>query len=206
LKSEIGLGVDLSMRWQTRRASGEVSWYRNAIDRYIFRNPLTPEEIEAEYGPDLGAEFPVIRFTPTDAVLTGMELHSDVRVMNGLTAEGGLDLVRGTNRELDQPLPRIPPFRIIAGLRYQRNALQFGGTLIVAAKQDRVFGAETPTDGYTTLRLFSAYLWQTGENLHSLTLRVDNVTNELYFNHLSYLKDVVPEMGRSVKLVYGVRF
>ena len=40
----------------------------------------------------------------------------------------------------------------------------------------------------------------------SAPARVDNATDRLYRNHLNYLKDVLPEMGRSVKLVYSVGF
>jgi len=39
-----------------------------------------------------------------------------------------------------------------------------------------------------------------------VTARVDNLTNALYRNHLSYVKDYVAERGRSVKVVYSVQF
>ena len=42
--------------------------------------------------------------------------------------------------------------------------------------------------------------------MHTVTARLDNATNELYRNHLSLIKDFVPEMGRNFKLVYSVRF
>jgi len=51
-----------------------------------------------------------------------------------------------------------------------------------------------------------SYQFTTGQTVHTVTLRVDNVGDELYRNHLSYIKDLTPEMGRSFKLVYGVRF
>ena len=199
--------MDLSLRWQTRRVSGEVTWFRNAIDRFIFRDPLTAEQIEAEFGPDFDAEeFQVVRFTPADSVLTGLEAHTDIHVTGNVIAEIGADYVRATNTDLDAPPPRMPPFRVRGGLRYQRNAFQAGGGVTFAAKQDRVFGAETPTDGYTTFKLFGTFSWQARQAVHTLTARLENVANERYFNHLSYIKDVVPEMGRSLKLVYSLRF
>jgi len=207
LESEVGIGVDLSLRWRTSRVSGEFTWFRNAVDGFIFRNPLSPEQVEAEFGPDFDSEgFPVVRFEAADSVLTGFEAHSDVHVTDTVIAEVGFDYVRGTNDEFDAPLPRIPPFRARGGLRYQRNAFQVGGELVVAADQDRVFGAETPTDGYTSVKLFSAYSWQTGQAVSTMTARLDNAANQRYYNHLSYIKDFVPEMGRSVKLIYSLRF
>ena len=207
LDSEVGFGVDLSLRWQTRRVSGEVTWFRNDVSDFIFRNPLTAEEIEAEYGDAVQSdEFPVVRFEAADSVLTGVEAHTDFHVTESLIAEVGLDYVRATNTELDQPLPRIPPLRLRGGLRYQKNAFQAGGEIVSAADQDRVFGAETPTDGYVTMRLFGAYSWQTGAAVSTMTARIENLTNERYYNHLSYIKDYVPEMGRNVKLIYALRF
>jgi iron complex outermembrane receptor protein len=151
-------------------------------------------------------EFQVIRFEAADAVLTGIEAHTDVHLTESVIAEVGLDYVRATNTTLDAPLPRIPPLRFRGGLRYQKNAFQAGGEIVAAAEQDRTFGAETSTGGYATAKLFGAYSWQTGAAVSTVTARVDNLTNERYFNHLSYIKDFVPEMGRSVKLIYALRF
>ncbi len=78
----------------------------------------------------------------------------------------GLDLVRGELRATNEPLPRIPPVRFRGGLRYRYNALQAGGDVVIAGEQDRVFGAETTTDGYATLKLFGVYSLQQGK-LHA---------------------------------------
>ena len=76
-----------------------------------------------------------------------------------------------------------------------------------AAKQDRVFGAETPTDGYTTCSSCSRRTRSAGGGaVNTITARLDNATNELYRNHLSFIKDLVPEMGRNFKLLYSVKF
>jgi iron complex outermembrane receptor protein len=114
--------------------------------------------------------------------------------------------VRGTLKETDEPLPRMPPLRAQLGMRYQRNAFQIGANVIAAAKQDRLFRTEEETDGYTLLRVFAAYSVQAGRLVHTITARVDNLTDQLYRNHLSLIKDLAPEMGRNFKLVYNVKF
>jgi iron complex outermembrane receptor protein len=86
------------------------------------------------------------------------------------------------------------------------SATEAGRELLAVAKQDRVFGEETPTDGYTLLKLFAAYSFGTNRVVNTITARLDNATNELYRNHLSLIKDFVPEMGRNFKLTYSVRF
>jgi iron complex outermembrane receptor protein len=224
LEPEHALGFDMALRWRSARASGEVSYFRNNIDNYVFRRPVSPEEFEertAEFaerfptrgiGADEAAgggeeeEFPVVENVSLDSLLQGIEAHGDFQITAGVAAEVGLDYVRGSVRATDEPLPFIPPLRFRGGLRYQHNAFQAGGDVAVTAKQDRVFSTETPTDGYQLLRLFAAYSFTTGNAVSTITARLDNATNELYRNHLSFIKELAPEMGRNFKLLYNVKF
>lgn len=218
LGSERGIGFDASVRFRGPRASGEVTYFRNDINDYIFRNPITIDEFDErfpefeerfegrEIEPVEDEEFQIIEFAARDSVLQGIEAHADINVLEQLVLELGADYVRGSLKDSDESLPRIPPFRFRTGLRYQINAFQVGGEVIATAKQDRVFGAETPTDGFGLLKLFAAYSFQTGAATSTITARADNVTDELYRSHLSLIKDLAPEMGRNFKLLYNVRF
>jgi outer membrane receptor for ferrienterochelin and colicin len=134
-----------------RRASGEVTYFRNDISDYVFRAPLTEAEFESrlpEFAarfPDRGIgeeplptdEFPIVENIAADSILQGIESHADFQLMSGIALELGLDYVRGTLKDTDEPLPRIPPLRFRGGLRYQRNAFQAGGEVTATAKQDR---------------------------------------------------------------------
>ena len=229
LGAEKGIGFDVSLRWRSGRASGEVTYFRNDINDYIFRNVIGGEEFEAREEefeerfpdrdlPEPGAheeeggaapeeeELAIVEFVAADSMLQGFEAHTDIHVTESLIAELGVDYVRGELKASNNPLPRIPPFRFRGGLRYQRDAFQVGGEVIAAAEQDRVFGAEEPTEGYQLLKLFASYSFATGGATSTITARFDNVTDELYRNHLSLIKQFVPEMGRNFKLLYNVRF
>ena len=207
LDSEHALGLDASLRWRSGRTSGELTVFRNSIDDYIFRTPISDEEFEERFGPiEEAGEFPVVEFRAADSLLQGIEAHTDIHLLRDLALELGADYVRGTLRASGEPLPRIPPFRGRVGLTYQRNALQVGGQFVAVSNQDRVYGEETPTAGYGLGKLFASYSFETGGATSTITARVDNLTNELYRNHLSLIKDFVPEIGRNVKLVYAIRF
>ena len=41
---------------------------------------------------------------------------------------------------------------------------------------------------------------------HILSVTGDNLTDTLYRNHTSFIKDLAPEIGRGVKLAYSMRF
>jgi iron complex outermembrane receptor protein len=224
LESEKALGFDASLRWRVPRASGEVTFFRNDVADFVFRRELTEDEFE-EREDEFQARFPdraisheehghgeetaeltFVEFVGADSVLQGVEAHADVQLTGNLAAELGVDYVRGTLKHTEDPLPRMPPFRVRAGLRYQRNAFQAGGDLISTARQDRVLGVETPTDGFNLLKLFAAYSFQNGRAVNTVTIRLDNVADIEYRNHLSLIKDLVPEMGRNFKVLYNVRF
>jgi iron complex outermembrane receptor protein len=196
LEAEHGLGFDLSLRGRGKRFEGEITFFRNDIQNYIFRNPTG----EVEDG------FPVLENIAADSVLTGAEAHADVKITDVLIAEATVDFVRGELKGSNDPLPRIPPTRGLFGLRYQKNFFQVGGSVQVVGDQDRVFGEETPTEGATTLKFYGSYAFTKGGVLNTITARLDNATDKLYFNHLNYLKDVLAEVGRSFKLVYAVGF
>ena len=220
LTPEHAVGFDVALRWRSRRASGEVTYFRNDIQDYVFRAPLSETafasrivEFAARF-PDRGVgeealptdEFPIVENVAADSILQGIEAHSDFQVTRQLAVELGLDYVQGTLKDTDEALPRIPPLRFRGGLRYQYNAFQAGGEVTATATQSRLFPTETQTDGYQLLRLYAAYSFGSGNVANTITARLDNATNELYRNHLSLIKDLTAEMGRNFKLFYNVRF
>lgn len=196
LVSEHALGFDVAFRWRHARTSGEVAYFFNQIDNFIFRR-VSGEIIE---------DLPETFYSQGDGRLQGIESHIDVQLTNTLLAEGGLDYVRGELTTTDEPLQRTPPLRGRVGLRFQRNAFQAGGDVTMTAKQDRVSGFELPTDGYNLLKLYGSYSFTGGRTTNTITLRLDNATNELYHNHLNYLKDFVPELGRRFRVIYSTKF
>jgi iron complex outermembrane receptor protein len=196
LASEHAFGLDASLRWRVARSSGDVTVFRNAIDDFIFREPS---------GVIIGG-FPQVRFAARDSVLAGLEARAEVELAAGIFADAGLDYIRARLADTGEPLPRIPPLRLQFGGRLHRGAWQTGATVVVHARQGRVYRAESPTDGATVLRLHWARSFERGGTLNTVTLRVENATDTLYRSHLSYLKAVVPEMGRNIKLIYTAAF
>jgi iron complex outermembrane recepter protein len=204
LESERATGFDASIRWRGVAASGEVTYFFNTIDNFIFR------QLSGNIEDDLVETF----FVQGDARLQGVESHVDVRLAPLIWVEGGLDYVRGDLTSIDTPLTRMPPLRGRAGLRFQRNAFQAGADGMFTAKQARIYTidtpdgpvGETPTDGYNLLKLYASYSFASGKATSTLTARLDNATDARYRNHLNYLKDLAPDMGRNFRIVYAVKF
>jgi iron complex outermembrane recepter protein len=187
LPTEVAYGADLSLRYRTSRFSGEGTAFINSIDQFIF--PFQTGEVEEG--------LPVVTFTSADSRFTGFEGHLDAGLTQALWLILGGDAVRGELRDGGGALPRIPPYH---------KQIHVEGEVKNVGKQTRVYGAETPTGGYTVVNFHASYQVTSGHAVHTVTVRADNVGDELYRNHLSYIKDLAPEMGRSFRLVYGVRF
>ena len=92
------------------------------------------------------------------------------------------------------PRPRGRPGMVIFRLDESRETL----VLFIVG--------ETPTEGYALVKLFGAYSFGSRRSVNTLTVRLDNATNELYRNHLNYLKDLAAEMGRTFKVVFSTHF
>jgi iron complex outermembrane receptor protein len=206
LSAETALGVDASLRWRYARVSGEATYFVSDISDFIARRELTADEFAERFPDEDPGEFVIVEFIAADSLVQGVEVHGDLMLTPWLFAELGMDWVRGVQRATSDPLPRMPPLRLRTGLRYQRSALQVGGEVLTVARQDRVVGTETETPGYGLLKLFAAYSFVSSDVTNTLTVRLDNATNTLYRNHLSLIKDVVPEMGRNLKLLYSAQF
>ena len=196
LATEVANGADLSLRYRGNRLAGQATAFINVIGRFIF--PFQTGEVEED--------LPVVNFRSADSTFRGFEAHLDAGLTRGVWLVLGGDAVRGQLRDGGGPLPRIPPYRLWAGLRLEHKGFHLEGEVKNVGKQTRVYGAETPTDGYTVVNAHGSYQITSGRVVHTVTLRADNVGDELYRNHLSYIKDLAPEMGRTFKLVYGVRF
>ena len=145
-RHEISTGVDVVLRRTEGIVSGSVAFFYNSFQRFHLR---------AVHGRSHGRSA-VIRYTQLDARFLGGEGHLDVELFHAdphhLALELVGDYVRAELRPSDEPLPRIPPLRYGAGLRYQSPSLErlssrSGGSM----RQDRVAPFETTTAGYTML-------------------------------------------------------
>jgi len=116
LDSEHSVGFDVSLWWRSSIASGEVTFFANRINEFIFRR--FTGAVDEESG------LAVTEFDQADASMKGIESHVDLRVTPILWVEGGLDYVRGDLTSFDLPMPQVPPLRGLAGVHVRRNAFQ----------------------------------------------------------------------------------
>jgi len=75
-----------------------------------------------------------------------------------------------------------------------------------AFSQNRLGEFEQPTNGYTLIDLFGSYDLNVGNGSHKIIFQFNNILDEIHYNHLSKIKTIMPEMGRSVSIQYRFLF
>ncbi|MFN6962438.1 MAG: TonB-dependent receptor [Pyrinomonadaceae bacterium] len=197
LKAEISDGLDLSVRHQNKRFKAEANFFYYKFKNFVFLAPT------GETDDDSG--FEIAEYLQKDARFTGTELSLDMRANRYLNVLAGLDYV---NAELadGRPLPRIPPLRGRIGLDIHYKNLSVTPEFVAVADQERIFTNETRTAGYGVVNVGASYVVSRKHFAHIFSVNAFNLTDKLYYNHISFIKDISPEMGRGVKFTYTIRF
>lgn len=212
LEPEIGIGGDLFLRVSLPRLQAEVSVFRNELRNYIYHAPT------AQLDPRFN-RFPLFLARGSDARFIGAEAGLQWEVLPSVVLDGSLSYVRATRLEDGDPLPAIPPLNGLLEARYERGVYYLTAEWEAAARQDRVprpfpspvdeestIQPERPTAGYSLLNLGAGIRLGSGNRLHTLTLQVDNALDTVWRQHLSRIKEVAPQPGRNIQLMYRVQF
>lgn len=197
LRPEISNGIDLSVRHQTPRFRAEANYYYYSFNDFVFLAPTGTT--------DPGSGFPIAEYRQADSRFTGTELSVDVRVSKFANVFAGLDYV---NAQLSdgRPLPRIGPLRGRVGIDLHSTTFTIRPEIVVVGRQSRIFDNETPTAGYVTANVTASYVISRQHFAHLFSVNAYNLNNKLYYNHISFIKNISPEIGRGVRFTYTVRY
>jgi iron complex outermembrane recepter protein len=198
LTSEQGDGVDFSLRHNTNRVRLEGSVYYYNLRNFVY-TAFTGAT-------DPGSHLPIVNYAQAKSRFVGTEASLEAKVATTLWLNAKVDYVRAELTELNKPLPRIPPLRGTLGLDWRYKAFTVRPEMILVNRQARVFDNETPTAGYGLFNLNASYTFVTKRVAHIVSLSGQNLADKLYRNHLSFIKAIAPELGRSVRINYALRF
>jgi iron complex outermembrane receptor protein len=200
LAPEIAAGVDVVLRRTEGVVSGSVAFFYNAFDGFIFER----------FTDDVRDDLPLVRYTQEDARFLGGEGHVDFELLHTdphhLSLELVADYVQAELQPTGEPLPRIPPLRYGAGLRYQSSSWNGLFEVRRTDAQDEVAPFETPTAGYTMLNAAVGYRFFFGPVILDALVRGTNLTDEEARNNISFLKNFAPLPGRDVSLSLRAAF
>ena len=193
LGKETARSIDLTFRKTTGATTFTVGAYHQDFDSYIFADTL-----------DRFEGFRLIRYTATDARFTGIDGEIRHQITPDIAVSAFGDYVRAKLKDGLGNLPRIPAGRLGARADGRWGPLSADVEYYHVFEQGRVASFETRTPGYDMLNATLAYRLELGPKATAeLFVRASNLTNELAYNHASFIKDVSPLRGRN--FVVGLR-
>ncbi len=196
LESEVGQGLEVSLRAEYSRFEATLSAFVTRYDDFLYLAE-TGEEIDG---------FEVFQFSQEDAEFSGFELHGHLELLhsgeNHIHLGFSYDQVRAEFRDTGEELPRIPPRRGRLALVYMAERVDARIEGWWVDDQQRVSEHESPTPGYEMLNASVGYKIFAGKTVHEIILRGRNLTDAAAYNHVSFIKFAAPLPGRDIALIY----
>jgi len=213
LNKERATNVDAGLAWK----GGPHRWAVNAFVNH-FANYISLEPTGNSRGLDgLSGTLPEYAYRQVRARFAGLESTGKLRLLGaqGLAMAAGTldllvkaDMVRASNLDTGQALPRIAPVRWGATLAWaERSGAQGWGARLGVdhyASQHRVPVGDRVTNGYTFWNASTTYGMRAGATQLLWFARLDNATHQLAYSATSILTQSVPGRvplpGRSFKV------
>ncbi len=201
---ERGRNLDLALGWKAGAHRVKVGVFESRFANYIA---LTATG-EPDFVGDAGDSFPIFAFRGVRARLYGLELEGTWRAMEGVRTvdlDTKLDIVRGSNKDSGEALPRLVPRRATVGVNLVQGAWTARAEVQHASAQDRVPATDVATPGWTLVNLSASYALILAERDALLFVKLQNVGNKLAYSAstIGTVRALAPLPGRG--LTVGLR-
>ncbi len=226
LDIEVANSMEISLRYTGARIRFEANLYKIDFEDFIALSPtgeiffddeenggpsgFAPDEASIPGGLS-GDELilPVYAFESRNADFTGGEVSAALEIarLGGWTWTGdaSVDWVRAEFQGGGN-VPRIPPRSITLGVSAESENLSLRLEGVDLADQDRIAAFETETEGSTVVNVRATWRPFGANDRLAFVLDGRNLSDEEVRVHSSFLKDVLPRPGRSVRLAVTTSF
>lgn len=146
---------------------------------------------------------PEFQVRQANARLYGFEAEAEVTLAKpGHWTVSGSALVDYVHADIDGagPAPRIPPLRMLGGLKAASPHLDLGAELEHVFAQGRIAAFETATPGYTLVNLSATWRPMGDDGPLSVIVSGNNLFDVTARRHASFLKDYAPLAGRDFRV------
>jgi len=210
LDLELTQGMEMSIGYEKNKFKSTLTSYSNYSPNFHLSSKIgdgyVPGSDWIEWGSGSSGWLYKYKMRGLKARIYGVEFDVSYKA-DFATISADYSSVFGNNISKDIPLPYIPPSKTRIKLTYNKMK-NFTPTIqiIKASSQSRLGEFEQPTDGYTLVDLYGSYNLNLGNGSHKIIFQFDNIYDEVHYNHLSKIKLIMPEMGRSISIQYRFLF
>ncbi|MEI9851198.1 MAG: TonB-dependent receptor [Sphingomonas sp.] len=203
-------GLETTLHVHKDGFSFDASAYYDWFTGYISENQVDQSICEAAAAPSgRDADLPCFQFQQTDARYYGVEgdLSARLATLGSYTVNFDLlgDYVHASAAG-GNPVPRIPPARLLGGIEAQSDRLTGRVEVEHVFEQNRIAPFETPTADYSLVNASLGIRPFAANRKISLTLSANNIFDVDARRHSSFLKDFAPLAGRDLRATLRVGF
>ena len=209
LKAERAWTSEINYEFMSSRIMVFASLFRNYFDSYNFF--MNTNQTSNRY-PDLY----YYQVKGVEAEMIGFEGELYFSITNKQSIKSTFSFIKSDFREDEnssfKPIPFTPPLKISTEYILNFTNGNTGVIYTFSDKQDRVGEFETITESYNKLDFYLQYNFINNKNLlkastlSTLSINVQNILDTEYYNHLSRIKDLMPEMGRRFMISYKIYY
>lgn len=201
---ERGRNIDLALGWREGANRAKLGVFESRFSNYIALEATG----EPDHVDEAGNAFPVYAFRGVRARLFGLEAEGTRRALDGpltIDLDGKLDLVRGTNEDSGEALPRLAPLRATLGVKLSQGPWTGHVEVQHADVQRRVPATDAATPGWTLFNASASYAFNLAQQDALLFLKLQNAGNTLAYSAstIATVRALAPLPGRS--LTAGLR-
>ncbi len=197
LNKEKSLNLDWDTDWQNDTGRLQVSAFFYRFWDYIYQQTLYDDQGQVVTDPFHLS--PVWETQQTDAIFYGGSVAYDWNVVRlnsvPLVLQNQFDALRA-EKVSGGNLPRTAPMSWLIGLNYAPDQWTASLSLKHVFEATEVAEHEAETPGYNWLKLYLDWKPKTQYGNWVLWMKGDNLLDEYAQNHISFLKDYAPLIGR----------
>lgn len=210
LDAEVSYQLDAGVEYHSKRFAIGTTPFVNYFSNYIYLNPTS------EHDRLYGNGNQVYRYTQSKVFRFGGEIHAHYQLLKSLQVGIMGEYVYAEQLSGEKKgftLPFSPPASAIINLKYRTEQLAFILNPYITvdyrltAAQNRIVPPEETTDGYQLVNLGAGGKIIIGSQDMEISMQVQNLFNQKYFNHTSYYRLInIPEAGRNFMLNVSIPF
>ncbi|AOW20241.1 TonB-dependent receptor domain-containing protein [Urechidicola croceus] len=183
LKPEINNQIELSFIKKFKTFELGASVFHSFLEDYIFAQVNT--DIPRKFMPTTPPVFAKQFINLDKASQTGFEFNFNINTTDKLSISTDVSYTRGQNKDFDEPLSQIPPFKANIGAKFEEDRYWISLNTRIVGKQDRISTTymEQETPSYGTIDLRVGF-----EPIDKLSIGVAalNLLDTSYYEHLNF--------------------
>lgn len=198
LNLETGVNYSLDFYLSLPWLSLKSEWYYYSMGNYIF--PTNTGDT------NFSTLLLIFKYDNVRAEIFGTRTNFDIFFSDDIVFSSSLALTYGNNLSRGGYLPLIPPETFRFSLDFPLFDFDISLNNTTALAQNRVDIFELPNDFYSIFGFSILKKVFIDNSVHSFKLDVRNIFDNVYTNHLSRIKEIYPEPGINVSLIYNLYY